>query len=80
MAKTGKPQTNRKLFDIKTLSTLGQKSETMSRLSPIIFQLSWSLELGKGFRFAGRQVRFSFDEEHFYVDQVFYNCLLNALC
>ena len=29
------------------------------------------LELGKGFLFSGRQVRFSFDEKHFYVDLVF---------
>ncbi len=36
------------------------------------------LELGKGFLFAGRQVRFSFDEEHYYVDLVFYNRLLKC--
>jgi predicted nuclease of restriction endonuclease-like (RecB) superfamily len=36
------------------------------------------LELGKGFTFAGRQVRFTFDEEHFRVDLVFYNRLLKC--
>ena len=36
------------------------------------------LELGKGFLFSGRQVRFSFNEEHFYVDLVFYNRLLKC--
>jgi predicted nuclease of restriction endonuclease-like (RecB) superfamily len=36
------------------------------------------LELGKGFTFVGRQVRFSFDEEHFRVDLVFYNRLLKC--
>ena len=36
------------------------------------------LELGKGFLFEGRQRRFSFDEEHFYVDLVFYNRLLRC--
>jgi predicted nuclease of restriction endonuclease-like (RecB) superfamily len=36
------------------------------------------LELGKGFLFAGRQVRFSFDAEHFKVDLVFYNRLLRC--
>ncbi len=36
------------------------------------------LELGKGFLFSGRQVRFSFDEKHFYVDLVFYNRLLKC--
>ena len=36
------------------------------------------LELGKGFTFVGRQVRFAFDEEHFRVDLVFYNRLLQC--
>jgi len=36
------------------------------------------LELGKGFLFAGRQVRFTFDEEHYFVDLVFYNRLLRC--
>jgi len=36
------------------------------------------LELGKGFTFVGRQVRFTFDEEHFKVDLVFYNRLLQC--
>jgi predicted nuclease of restriction endonuclease-like (RecB) superfamily len=36
------------------------------------------LELGKGFLFEARQKRFSFDEEHFFVDLVFYNRLLRC--
>jgi predicted nuclease of restriction endonuclease-like (RecB) superfamily len=36
------------------------------------------LELGKGFLFEARQKRFSFDEEHFMVDLVFYNRLLQC--
>lgn len=36
------------------------------------------LELGKGFFFGGRQIRFSFDEEHYFVDLVFYNRLLRC--
>jgi len=36
------------------------------------------LELGKGFTFVGRQVRFTFDEEHFRVDLVFYNRILKS--
>lgn len=36
------------------------------------------LELGNGFTFVGRQVRFTFDEEHFRVDLVFYNRLLKC--
>ncbi|MDR3013475.1 MAG: PDDEXK nuclease domain-containing protein [Chitinispirillales bacterium] len=36
------------------------------------------LELGKGFAFMGRQVRFTYEEESFYVDLVFYNRLLKC--
>lgn len=36
------------------------------------------LELGKGFLFEARQKRFTFDEDHFFVDLVFYNRLLRA--
>jgi predicted nuclease of restriction endonuclease-like (RecB) superfamily len=36
------------------------------------------LELGNGFTFVGRQVRFTFAEEHFRVDLVFYNRLLKC--
>jgi predicted nuclease of restriction endonuclease-like (RecB) superfamily len=36
------------------------------------------LELGKGFLFEARQKRFTFEEEHFFVDLVFYNRLLRC--
>jgi predicted nuclease of restriction endonuclease-like (RecB) superfamily len=36
------------------------------------------LELGKGFFFGGRQVRFTYDEDNFFVDLVFYNRILNC--
>lgn len=36
------------------------------------------LELGKGFLFESRQKRFTFDDDHFYVDLVFYNRLLRC--
>lgn len=36
------------------------------------------MELGKGFTFVGRQVRFTFDEKHFKVDLVFYNRILRC--
>lgn len=36
------------------------------------------LELGKGFLFEARQKRFTFDNDHFYVDMVFYNRLLRC--
>ena len=36
------------------------------------------LELGRGFTFVGRQVRFTFEEEHYRVDLVFYNRILRS--
>jgi predicted nuclease of restriction endonuclease-like (RecB) superfamily len=36
------------------------------------------LELGKGFLFEARQRRFTFGEEHFFIDLVFYNRLLRC--
>ena len=36
------------------------------------------LELGKGFLFEARQKRFTFDEDHFFIDLVFYNRLLRC--
>ena len=36
------------------------------------------LELGKGFAFVGRQKRMQFDDDHFYIDLVFYNCILKC--
>jgi len=47
--------------------------------SAIIGKLShFLLELGKGFLFEARQKRFTFDEDHFFVDLVFYNRLLSC--
>ena len=45
----------------------------------IINKLShFLLELGKGFLFEARQKRFTFDEDHFIVDLVFYNRFLSC--
>ena len=47
--------------------------------SAIIGQIErFLLELGKGFLFEARQKRLTFDEEHFFVDLVFYNRLLRC--
>jgi predicted nuclease of restriction endonuclease-like (RecB) superfamily len=39
---------------------------------------SFLIELGKGFAFVGRQKRMQFDADYFYVDLVFYNCILKC--
>ncbi len=51
-----------------------------SRLeSAIIDNLqSFLLELGKGFAFVARQKRLQYEDEFFYVDLVFYNCILKC--
>ena len=47
--------------------------------SAIIDKLqTFLLELGKGFLFEARQKRFTFDNDHFYIDLVFYNRLLRC--
>ncbi|MBB3840114.1 putative nuclease of restriction endonuclease-like (RecB) superfamily [Runella defluvii] len=71
------------LKDPYVLEFLGLKEEhqySESQLETrIIDNLQYfMLELGKGFAFVGRQVRFSFDESHFKVDLVFYNRLLQC--
>ena len=52
------------------------ESELESRIIDHLQQ--FLLELGTGFAFIGRQVRFTFEEEHFRVDLVFYNRLLRC--
>jgi predicted nuclease of restriction endonuclease-like (RecB) superfamily len=65
------------------LEFLGLKEETNYSESQLETKIidhlqDFLLELGKGFSFVGRQVRFSFDEQHFKVDLVFYNRLLQC--
>ena len=65
--------------DPLTLEFLGLKpdvSYSESKLENAI--IKFLLELGKGFLFEARQKRFTFDEQHFYVDLVFYNRLLQC--
>lgn len=53
---------------------------TESKLEPrLIDELqTFLLELGKGFSFVGRQQRITIDEDHYFVDLVFYNRFLRA--
>ena len=69
--------------DPLTLEFLGLKpdasySETKLENAIINKMQQFLLELGKGFLFEARQKRFTFDEQHFYVDLVFYNRLLQC--
>ncbi len=60
------------------LPELPEYSETELETRLIDHLQQFLLELGTGFAFVGRQVRFTFDEEHFVVDLVFYNRLLRC--
>lgn len=53
-------------------------SETESEKRLIDNLQMFLLELGRGFTFVGRQVRFTFEEEHYRVDLVFFNRLLRC--
>ena len=69
--------------DPLTLEFLGLKPDVAyseSKLENAIINKmqQFLLEMGKGFLFEARQKRFTFDEQHFYVDLVFYNRLLQC--
>ena len=85
LAKEG--QTVEKPLDIIknpiTLEFLGLKPDSVyseSKLENAIISKmqQFLLELGKGFLFEARQKRFTFEEQHFFVDLVFYNRLLQC--
>lgn len=66
-----------------TLEFLGlrqEKTYTESKLETAIIDKlqDFLLELGKGFLFEARQKRFTFNEEHFFVDLVTYNRILQC--
>lgn len=53
-------------------------SETDLESALITHLEKFLLELGKGFLFEARQKRFTFDEDHYFLDLVFYNRLLRC--
>ena len=66
------------VLEFLNLSESSTYSETQLEQALIDRLEHFLLELGKGFTFVGRQVRFTFEEEHFRVDLVFYNRLLRC--
>jgi predicted nuclease of restriction endonuclease-like (RecB) superfamily len=61
------------------LSTRGQVIEKPADALKDPYKLqAFLLELGKGFAFVARQKRLAFQDEHFYVDLVFYNTILKC--
>ena len=66
------------ILEFTGLQERAEYSETELESRLLTHLQEFLLELGKGFAFIGRQVRFTFDEQHFRVDLVFYNRLLQC--
>ena len=66
------------ILDFLGLESRSSYTETDLETAIINQIEKFMLELGKGFFFGGRQVRFSFNEEHYFVDLVFYNRFLKC--
>ena len=66
------------ILEFLDLKEHSKYSETELETKIIDKLKNFILELGKGFLFSGRQVRFTYDEEHFIVDLVFYNRILKC--
>ncbi len=67
-------------YILEFLGLEGHSNYTESDLEKAIIDKieHFLLEMGKGFLFQGRQVRFSFDAENFFVDLVLFNRLLQC--
>jgi len=66
------------IFEFTGLEERSEYSETELEQALINNIQKFLLELGKGFLFEARQKRFTFDEDSFFVDLVFYNRLLRC--
>lgn len=64
------------ILDFLGLPDLHLLHETKIESAIIENLQSFLLELGKGFAFVGRQRRLQFEDDYYYIDLVFYNCIL----
>lgn len=62
-------------LDLKDYSTLRESDIEKSLINNL---QDFLMELGNGFCFVARQKRMRFDDEDFYVDLVFYNCIIKC--
>lgn len=68
------------VLEFTGLPELAKYSETDLETKIIDHLQEFLLELGKGFTFVGRQVRFTFEDEHYRVDLVFSIVCYGVLC
>jgi predicted nuclease of restriction endonuclease-like (RecB) superfamily len=66
------------ILDFLGLPDLKQLHESELESAIIENLQSFMLELGKGFAFVARQKRLQYEDDFFYVDLVFYNCILKC--
>ena len=66
------------ILEFLGLETMPSYSENQLESSIITHIEKFIMELGEGSLFQGRQVRFTFDEDHYFVDLVFYNRILKC--
>lgn len=66
------------VLEFTGLTELPQYTESKLEQRLIDELQTFLLELGKGFSFVGRQQRITIDEDHYFVDLVFYNRFLRA--
>lgn len=85
MARTAQKETrgddflkNPLVLEFLGLEEKSSYSETDLEIAIVTHIEKFLLELGKGFLFEARQKRFTFDEEHYFVDLVLYNRLLRC--
>jgi predicted nuclease of restriction endonuclease-like (RecB) superfamily len=67
-------------FVLEFLDIKASENLTESRLESVLIEKlqHFILELGNGFSFVGRQYRITADNDHFYIDLVFYNYILKC--
>jgi predicted nuclease of restriction endonuclease-like (RecB) superfamily len=67
-------------FVLEFLNLKESEHLTESRLESVLIEKlqHFILELGNGFSFVGRQYRITIDNDHFYIDLVFYNYILKC--
>ena len=66
------------ILDFLGLPDADALHETKVERAIITNMQAFLLELGKGFAFVGRQKKMQFDADYFYIDLVFYNCILKC--
>lgn len=66
------------ILDFLGLPDLKQLHESELESAIIENLQSFMLELGKGFAFVARQKRLQYEDDFFYIDLVFYNCILKC--